>query len=256
MFLVGQGSTELMVAEKRKAFTGVGLLGSRCIVWLLSMVEEVLQNPGFEDSVHFREGSKVTIVQRGENRSGCFLEVAVDAMSGRRGLFLFSKGRDGQGWSRVSGKLSKVLAFLEDDGKMGKAAGSMSFAEVVHTAAPVSVKGCGKKRVGVYNVSEMETREVVAWGVLEENFSIGLNCSTVVRQPVDCFALEMQSFCLLGNNTLRVSNGSKCSSTSCKVTEGDVDPSAQEKDRLIKKVFDLFGEWIDWAHRLTPILGL
>jgi len=162
MFLVGQGSTELMVAEKRKAFTGVGLLGSRCIVWLLSMVEEVLQNPGFEDSVHFREGSKVTIVQRGENRSGCFLEVAVDAMSGRRGLFLFSKGRDGQGWSRVSGKLSKVLAFLEDDGKMGKAAGSMPFMEMLRMAAPVSVKGYKKKCVGAYGVSEMETRQVVA----------------------------------------------------------------------------------------------
>jgi hypothetical protein len=42
------------------------------------MVAEVLRNPGVEDFFKsFREGSKVTIVWRGENRFGCFLEVAV-----------------------------------------------------------------------------------------------------------------------------------------------------------------------------------
>lgn len=51
-----------------------------------------------------------------------------------------------------------VLAFREDVGKMGKAAGSMSFAEVVRTAAPISVKGFGKKCVGAYSVSKMETQ--------------------------------------------------------------------------------------------------
>jgi len=141
----------------------------------------------------------VTIVWGGGNRSSRFLEVAVYAVGGRRDLVLFPDGRDDRDWSRVSGELFKVLEFLEDVRKMGKAAGSMSFAEVVHTAAPVSVKGCGKKRVGVYNVSEIETQQAVAWGVLEENFSMILDCSTVVRQPVDCFALEKQSFRPLGN---------------------------------------------------------
>lgn len=86
------------------------------------------------------------------------------------------------------------MAFLEDDGKMGKAVGSLLFAEVVHTAAPVSVKGYGKKRVGAYGVSVMETRHLVAWRVLEENFPMGLDCSTMVQQPVDCFALEKHRF--------------------------------------------------------------
>jgi hypothetical protein len=45
-------------------------------------------------------------------------------------------------------------------------------------------------------------------------------------EVVDCFDLEKQSFCPLGN-TLRVSAGSRCSSMSCRVTEGDV-PDAQE----------------------------
>jgi hypothetical protein len=98
MFLMGEGSTELKVAEKRKAFPGVVLLGSRCTAWLLLMVEEVLRNPGVDDFVKsFREGSKVTIVQRGGNRFGRFLEVAGYAVGGRRGLVLFPKGRDGQG---------------------------------------------------------------------------------------------------------------------------------------------------------------
>jgi hypothetical protein len=66
-----------------------------------------------------------------------------------------------------------LTTFLEDAGKMGKAAGSMSFAEVVHTAAPVSVKGYRKKHDGVYGGSELETRHAVAWGVLEENFPMG-----------------------------------------------------------------------------------
>jgi hypothetical protein len=96
----------------------------------------------------------VTIVQRGGNKSDRFLEVAVYAVGGRRGLVLFFEGRDGRCWSCVSRELSKVLAVLED-GKMGKAAWSMSFAEVVCTVAPVFVKGCGKKRVGAYGVSKL-----------------------------------------------------------------------------------------------------
>jgi hypothetical protein len=82
------------------------------IAWVLSSVEEVLGNPGIEDFIKsFREGSKVTITRRGENRSGRFLEVAVYG-GGRRGRILFPEGWDGRGWSRVSGELSKILDFL------------------------------------------------------------------------------------------------------------------------------------------------
>jgi hypothetical protein len=64
LFSVGHGSAELRLVEKTKAFVGVVLLGSRCIVWLLSMLEGALRNLGFEDFVKsYREGSKVTIVQ-------------------------------------------------------------------------------------------------------------------------------------------------------------------------------------------------
>jgi hypothetical protein len=181
LFSMGQGSAELMVAEKRKAFAGVVLLGSLCTAWLLSMVEEVLRNPRVGDFVKsYREGSKVTIVRRGGNKSGCFLEVAVYAVGGRKGLVLFLEGLDGRGWSCVLGELSKVLAFLKTNGKLGKVVGSMLFVEVVRTAAPISMKGCGKKRGGAYGVSELGTRQAVAWGILEENFPTGLDCSTGV----------------------------------------------------------------------------
>jgi len=76
----------------------VVLLGTECIVWLLSMLEEALHNPRYKDFVKsFREGSKVTIVRRGANSSRHFLEVAVYDVGGRKGLVLFPEGRDGRG---------------------------------------------------------------------------------------------------------------------------------------------------------------
>ncbi len=49
IFLVVKGSVELKVVEKKNGFSGWVLLGARCITWLLSMVEEVLRNPGSKD---------------------------------------------------------------------------------------------------------------------------------------------------------------------------------------------------------------
>jgi hypothetical protein len=66
IFSMVKGTVELRVVEKRNGFEGWVLLGARCVAWLLSMVEEVLRNPGFEDFVNsFKEGLKVTIVRRG-----------------------------------------------------------------------------------------------------------------------------------------------------------------------------------------------
>jgi len=87
------------------------------------------------------------------NSSGRFLEVAVYDVGGRRGMVVFPEGRDGRGWGRVSGELSKVLVFLGSKmvsssssgapaGKiLGKVAGVLSFAEVVRSPAPVVVDG-------------------------------------------------------------------------------------------------------------------
>jgi hypothetical protein len=140
---VVNGLDELRVVEKRKGFSGFVLLGLRYAAWLVSLVEEVLHNIVFEDFVKsFREGSKVTIVRRGGNRFGRFLEVAVYVVDGQRGMTLFPEGWDVRGWSCVFGELSKALAFLEAMVKapsscgtpvgkfLGKVAGPLSFLEV------------------------------------------------------------------------------------------------------------------------------
>ncbi len=71
-------------------------------------------------------------------------------------MVLFPKGRDGRGWSRISGELSKVSSFIKDDGTtLGKEARSLSFAKVVHTVALVSVKSAEKQRGVEYVVPKM-----------------------------------------------------------------------------------------------------
>jgi len=144
----------LRVVEKRNGFSGWVLLGERCVAWLLLMVEEVLRDRGSELFVKsFREGLKVTIIRLGGNSSGRFLEVAVYDVGGRRGMVVFPEGRDGRGWGRVSGELSKVLVFFgstmvsSSSGgapagkKLGKVAGVLSFTEVVRSQVPVVVDG-------------------------------------------------------------------------------------------------------------------
>jgi hypothetical protein len=203
---------------KEERVLRVAVLGTRCTAWLLSMVEEVLRNPGIEGFVKsFRERSKVTITWRGKNRSGLFLEVAVYTVGGRKRLILFPEGRDGRGWSHVSGELSKALAFLGAmDGssssggplagnKLGKEAGLSLFAEVVHSAATVSVMGCRPlgQTSGSRGVAKVEdTRPVAEWCELEKFHLLGMEME-VIRQVMDCFALEKQTFGPLGKN-LRV----------------------------------------------------
>jgi len=63
-----------------KGFADVVSMGLPCTVWLVATVEVVLHNTGMKDFVKsFWKGQQVLIVRRGENRAGCFLEVAVYA---------------------------------------------------------------------------------------------------------------------------------------------------------------------------------
>jgi hypothetical protein len=78
------------------------------------MMEVALQNPGVEDFVKsFREDSKALLVRRGGNRDGRFLELAVYAEGGRKGLILLPEGREGRGWRCVAGELGRVLTFCK-----------------------------------------------------------------------------------------------------------------------------------------------
>lgn len=193
LFSVAKGSDVLRVEEKRKGFSRAVLLDSRCAAWLLSMVEEMLRNPTLDAFVKaFRGDSTATFVRKGENKSGRFLEVAVYAVGGRRGLILLPEGRDGRGWSSVSGELSKVLAYFEaitvtapaDASPVckfwGKSMGSPTFAEVVLSLV---TNGGGDL---------IQTKEV-AWCELEKMIPLGLEQETT-RQAMDCSVFERPEF--------------------------------------------------------------
>ena len=103
---------------------------------------------------YFKEDTKVTSVWERGNKSGRFLEVSVNAKGGRRGMILFPEGREGRGWSRISGELSKTLAFFETMAMspasdalpvgiaLGKFLSSSSFVEVVRS--PITIQGSGE----------------------------------------------------------------------------------------------------------------
>jgi hypothetical protein len=139
--------------------------------------EEVLRNAVSKDFIKsYREGSKVTIVRRCGNRFGWFLEVAVYAVGGWRGMTLFLEGRDWRGQSPVSRELSKALAFLEATVEvpssggalvwefLGKVAGPLSFAEVVRSPSTVPTLG-GRPLVQSAEVAWCEVEKILPLGL-------------------------------------------------------------------------------------------
>jgi hypothetical protein len=264
IFSVAEGSFELRVAEKRKGFSGWIRLGSGCVAWLLSMVEEVLQNPGFDFVKSFREGSKVTIVRRGGNSSSRFLEVAVYDVGGRRGMIVFPEGRDRRGWGRVSEELSIVLAFFGTSvvlpsfsgvpvGKsVGKAAGVLSFAELM-----------GSPVVG----ESLVQKSAVVWCEAEKIFSLDREREPF-RQAVDCYDLERSSFGPLGKGPAVDCYTLECSSPSplgkdlvCSKKRDAVDVVEAAGDVVVqelgifRKFLDIFEKWLHWACAHRSHLG-
>jgi hypothetical protein len=114
LFSVKEDVVVVQLEERRKGFAGVVSLGLPCAVCLVAMVEVALRNTGMKDFVKsFWEDQRVLIVRRGENKAGCFLELAVYAEGGQQGLILLPEGHDRRGWALFAGELSKVVAFLE-----------------------------------------------------------------------------------------------------------------------------------------------
>lgn len=110
---VMEGASVLQV-EERRGYSAVAFLGTQCTAWLISTVEELMQSPGAKNFVKsFREGSKATIVRRGGNSFGRFLEVAVYAMGGRQGLVLIPEGWEGWGWWQFAVELGKATMFFK-----------------------------------------------------------------------------------------------------------------------------------------------
>jgi hypothetical protein len=108
-FSVEVGKPKLSVEERRKGF-----LGPQSVAWLIVTMEEVMQTDRIVDFVNSnQEASKVLTVRRGGNRDGWFLVVLTQTVGGRRNIIVVLEGREGRGWSRFAGELSKVMAFFE-----------------------------------------------------------------------------------------------------------------------------------------------
>jgi hypothetical protein len=98
-----EGSSLFRLEERRKKFVGFILVSNQGSSWLIDTVEAASQTK--EDiAKSFREGDKALMVHGGANKAGRFLEVAVYAEGGRKGVVWLPEGRDGRGWvaSRVS----------------------------------------------------------------------------------------------------------------------------------------------------------
>lgn len=120
VFTVVEGASVVRLEERRRNFSGSVLLGAQSVGWLISMMESLLWYPREKDFVRsFREGSKVLIVRRGGNVASRFLEVAVYAVGGRRGIIYFPEGYEGRGWRKVVLELGKVSDFLKSPDGLG-----------------------------------------------------------------------------------------------------------------------------------------
>jgi hypothetical protein len=81
--------------------------------WLLEMLEELLRSSGPEDFFKsIRVESKALTVRRGGNRNVWFLVVTTQAVDNRRNVIVLLEGREGRGWGKFTGELSKVKAFF------------------------------------------------------------------------------------------------------------------------------------------------
>lgn len=87
-----EGASMVRLEEKRKNL-GAIVLSTQCFDWLASTLEILLGFPRDQDFVKsFREGSKLLIAHRCENKAGRFLEAAAFGLGGWKGFILIPKG--------------------------------------------------------------------------------------------------------------------------------------------------------------------
>jgi hypothetical protein len=247
VFSVHEGASVLRVEENRKFYSGAVLLSNQCIEWLISTMEVLWGGNGMPDSVKsFREGAKVTIVRTGGNINGRFMEVAVYGVGVQRGFLRIPEGRGGWGWLKFITELRKALEVVgtavgyglggsspeeKSRGKevgvwFGKAAGPLSFAEVVRSTSTISAS----------DGRNMVAQEEAAWCV--EQFPLKDRSCAIIRQAVDCYAWERslvgpagKDLCGDGFNVRKVRK--------CSTRDSDV--------RVCRKILEQVGVWLDWV---------
>jgi hypothetical protein len=89
-------------------------VGVQCSIWLVDTVEEVQKSLGKEDFIKsYREDEKVLMVRGGGNKAGRYLEVAIYAKCGRKGIIWLPEGRGSGRWRRFVGELCQLLVPFE-----------------------------------------------------------------------------------------------------------------------------------------------
>jgi hypothetical protein len=200
----------------------VVVLSPQCFEWLVSTLEVLLGLPDEQDFVKFlREGSKILIARRCENKAGHFLEASSFGMGGQKGFILIPEGRRGWGWHKFSGELRKAVDYFSDlvgcglgssstsemkEGKLeGQSVGlapkwtGLSFAEVVRSD-PVNVEKALPNVRGRHSRSKISPVEPFILDVLP---SVRL-VEEELRSEVDCFSLESPPLELLDKVTDRL----------------------------------------------------
>jgi hypothetical protein len=173
-FLVEEGKPKLFVEERRRGFLGSVFLGPRGVDWLLEMLEELLRSSGSEDFFKsIQVESKALTVRRGGNRNGRFLVVITQAVDDRRNVIVLPEGREGWGWGRFAGELSRVKAFFE--------------ATVVPPFGSNSVTRCSTSHAVVGKVAVHQVR------VLDLIQMKSCRDVEAGRMVMNCFELERQA---------------------------------------------------------------
>jgi hypothetical protein len=105
------GYPNFQLEERRKGFVGYIFTSIQCSLWLVDMVEAVIQGQVKEEIAKtFHEGDKATMLHEGGNKARRFLEVSVMAESGRKGVIWLPEGHFGRGWRHFARELRHLLA--------------------------------------------------------------------------------------------------------------------------------------------------
>jgi hypothetical protein len=277
-----EGASMVRVEEKRKSFFVVIVLSTRCSDWLASMLETLLGFSGDHDFVKsFREGSKLLIACRGENKAGRFLEAAAYGLGGRRGLILIPEGRGGWGWRKFSGELRTVSVSLSVGCGLGLSASDKKDEKVEGTKLSTGLDSLGATEgsplsggspMGVKlgkGTGPPSFAEVVRSGATDSVLGcrspghksgsgdaakvvdvslVAEWCDLKKQPPVDCSALEKQAPDSLGKD-LRVDeclSSRVCVSCSAcvfgvAVVEGDTSLQKESVSGVFGQILEIFG---------------
>jgi hypothetical protein len=158
----------------------------------------VLKSPSIEDfAKSYREVEKVLMVRGGGNKASHYLEVAIFAEGGRKGIIWLPEGHGGWGWHQFVGELCQLVPFqakselqgsvenssaVKQVGAGAKASSSRrSFAEVVQAtiSSPANSSGLKKPILGLLDLFPVAA--CFEWEKRGENLRLAEDCSKMEK---------------------------------------------------------------------------